>query len=51
MVLVGTGFFIPLEAYVCVRRFTWEHLALFIVNVAVVAYVATVVRREHRKEA
>jgi uncharacterized membrane protein (DUF2068 family) len=47
MVIVGTGFFIPFEAYSCFRRFTWEHLLLFIVNVAIVAYVAVVVRREH----
>ncbi len=51
MVLVGTGFFIPLEAYVCIRTFTWEHLTLFIVNVAVVAYVAWCVRRDHRPAA
>jgi uncharacterized membrane protein (DUF2068 family) len=46
MVLVGTGFFIPFEAYACFRRFTWEHLLLFVLNVAIVAYIALVVRRE-----
>lgn len=47
MVLVGTGFFIPFEAVACFRRFSWEHLLLFAVNVAIVVYVAFVVRREH----
>jgi uncharacterized membrane protein (DUF2068 family) len=47
MVIVGTGFFIPFEAYSCFRHFTWERLLLFIVNVAIVVYVAIVVRREH----
>ncbi len=51
MVLVGTGFFIPFEAYVCVRNFTWEHLLLFAVNLAVVAYVAWCIRRDRRATA
>jgi uncharacterized membrane protein (DUF2068 family) len=51
MVLLGTGFFIPFEAYACVRHFTWEHLLLFVLNVAIVIYVAIVVRRERHHEA
>lgn len=49
MVLVGTGFFIPFEAYACIRHFSLEHLLLFAVNVAVVLYVAAIVRREHQR--
>jgi uncharacterized membrane protein (DUF2068 family) len=48
MVIVGTGFFIPVEAYSCFQHFDWERLLLLIVNVAIVAYVAVVVRREHQ---
>lgn len=48
MVIGGTGFFIPFEAYSCIQRFDWERLLLLIVNVAIVIYVAVVVRREHR---
>jgi uncharacterized membrane protein (DUF2068 family) len=50
MVLVGTGFFIPFEAYACFRNFTWEHLLLFVVNVAIVLYVGVVVRKERVHE-
>jgi uncharacterized membrane protein (DUF2068 family) len=50
MVLLGTGFFIPFEAYACFRRFTLEHLLLFLVNVGIVIYVAIVVRKERDHE-
>jgi uncharacterized membrane protein (DUF2068 family) len=40
LLVVATGLFVPEEAYACTQHFTWERLALLLVNVAVLAYVA-----------
>jgi uncharacterized membrane protein (DUF2068 family) len=46
MTLISTGLFIPLEVYEMYRHFTLVKLAVTIVNVAIVWYLALRVRRK-----
>jgi uncharacterized membrane protein (DUF2068 family) len=48
--VIITGSFIPLEVYEFTRRLTWGRLVLIGVNVAVVLYLMSVLRRPSRKD-
>jgi uncharacterized membrane protein (DUF2068 family) len=45
MTLISTGLFIPLEVYEIYRHFTWVKVAVTVVNVLIVWYLAVRVRR------
>jgi uncharacterized membrane protein (DUF2068 family) len=45
MTLISTGLFIPLEVYEMFRHFTWMKVAVTIVNVLIVWYLAARVRK------
>jgi uncharacterized membrane protein (DUF2068 family) len=45
LALVTTGLFIPLEVYEIYHRFTWIRVAVLIVNVAIVWYLAARIKR------
>lgn len=45
MTLISTGLFIPLEGYEIYRHFTWLKLAVTVINVLIVWYLAVRVRR------
>jgi uncharacterized membrane protein (DUF2068 family) len=45
MTLISTGLFIPLEVYEIHRHFTWLKVAVTVVNVLIVWYLAARVRR------
>lgn len=47
LLLVATGLFVPEEAYALGRHFTWVRLLLLAVNIAVFAYVAQFLCRQH----
>ena len=45
LVVIATGIFIPLEIYELMRRFTTIRLAVLLVNVAIVIYLVSGLRR------
>ena len=45
MTLISTGLFIPLEVYEIYRHFTWLKVAVTVVNVLIVWYLAVRLRR------
>ena len=45
MTLISTGLFIPLEVYEIFRHFTWVKVAVTVVNVGIVWYLAVRVKR------
>jgi uncharacterized membrane protein (DUF2068 family) len=49
LVVIATGSLLPWEVWELVTRPTWVRLVLFIINVAVVAYLLRGVAREHRQ--
>jgi len=46
MTLISTGLFIPLEAYEIHRHFTWLKVAVTLVNLLIVWYLAARIRRK-----
>jgi uncharacterized membrane protein (DUF2068 family) len=48
LTIVATGVFIPLEVYELAKRFTPTRLGVLALNVAIVAYLVTRVRRSAR---
>ncbi len=48
MTLISTGLFIPLEVYELMHRFTLLRLAVLLINVAIVWYLAVRIKRERR---
>ena len=40
--MIATGFFIPEEAYFCLKHFDWERITLLALNVVVLVYVLRV---------
>jgi uncharacterized membrane protein (DUF2068 family) len=47
--LAITASFLPLEVRELTHRFTWERVAIFVINLAVLIYLAIVVMKRHRK--
>lgn len=45
MTLISTGLFVPLEVYEIFHHFTWMKVAVTLVNVLIVLYLAARVRR------
>lgn len=45
MTLISTGLFIPLEIYEILRHFTWMKVAVTIINVLIVVYLAAHIKR------
>ncbi len=45
LVVIATAIFIPLEIYELARRFTWIRLALLVLNVLIVIYLARGLRK------
>lgn len=45
MTLISTGLFVPLEAYEIYRHFTWTKVAVTIVNILIVWYLAARIKR------
>lgn len=45
MTLISTGLFVPLEVYEIFRHFTWLKVAVTVVNVGIVWYLAVRVKR------
>jgi uncharacterized membrane protein (DUF2068 family) len=45
MTLISTGLFIPLEIYEILRHFTWMKVAVTIINVVIVVYLAARINR------
>ena len=48
--VVAGGLYIPIEIYELVRRVTWIRFGLLAVNVAIVAYLALVLRQTQRRD-
>ena len=48
--VVAGGLYIPIEIYELVRRVTWIRFGLLAVNVAIVAYLALVLRQTRRRD-
>ena len=48
MVVIATGFFVPEEAYGCIRHFSWERIAFLGLNLAVFIYVIWLLCRKKR---
>jgi uncharacterized membrane protein (DUF2068 family) len=46
LVILATGFFLPVELYSCIHLFKWDRLALLLVNFAVLLYVIRIVWRQ-----
>ncbi len=46
MVVIATGFFLPEEAYACIKHFSWERLGFLFLNLAVLIYVIWVLCRK-----
>lgn len=49
MTLISTGLFIPLEAYEIHRHFTWLKVAVTLVNLLIVWYLAAQIRSPSRR--
>ena len=49
LVVVATGALLPWEIWELIARPTWIRGALFVINLAVVAYLLREVAREHRE--
>jgi uncharacterized membrane protein (DUF2068 family) len=45
LTIISTGAFLPLEVYEVIRVPNWQRIAVLILNVAVVIYLAVEVRR------
>jgi uncharacterized membrane protein (DUF2068 family) len=45
LALVSTGLFIPLEVYEVYHRFTWVRVAVLVVNIVIVWYLAARIKR------
>ena len=43
LVIIATGSFLPVEVYSCIHLFTWDRLALLVINIIVLLYVIRVV--------
>ena len=50
MVVVATGFFLPVEASACIRHFSWERISFLLLNLAVLVYVIWVLCRKKAPE-
>jgi uncharacterized membrane protein (DUF2068 family) len=49
LVVVATGLLVPFEIYEVLRRLTLVRISLLCVNALILAYLITVLRREHRR--
>jgi uncharacterized membrane protein (DUF2068 family) len=49
LTLAITASFLPLEVRELIHRFTWVRVAIFVINLAVLIYLAMVVLERHRK--
>ncbi len=49
LTIVATASFLPLEVYEIFHHFHWGKVLLLVINIAVVAYLVWVVRRNHTK--
>ena len=47
LVVIATGFFLPEEAYACLKHFSWERLGFLFLNLVVLIYVIRVLRRKN----
>jgi uncharacterized membrane protein (DUF2068 family) len=50
LLIVATGVFMPWEAKSCIVRFSWERLAVFLVNLGVLLYVIWVLWLQKRRK-
>lgn len=49
MVVIATGFFLPEEAYGCIRHFSWERVGFLALNLVVLLYVIWILCRKKRR--